>query len=204
MSTVAVLNALSDALLVVVCGLLIHRHRSRWPGAVVALGLIALAASLGVLRFSGVDALVGPHKFASLLSACAALPLLAYALRWPDDPIIGHWAGAGSFVLIVGGLGVAAVSLGLKLAGVVLPALAGLALLWTALQAREPGRLGRTLGAVLLLASFAVAAPGALETPVIGIVNRLQLLHLLMAAALLLMLWRRPAPASMPAPAAAA
>ena len=74
-------DALSDLVLLLVCGTIVWFHRRERPALAVAAGLIGLAACLGVFRYSGWAEMLGPHRFTSLLAACAAFPLLASGLR---------------------------------------------------------------------------------------------------------------------------
>lgn len=151
--------AASDLLLALVCGLVIWRRRGDRPGIAVAAGLIGLAALLGSVRLSGVDALLGVHRFAALLSAAAGFPLLAFALRWPDDPMAARWSGAGRFALIVGGLGVAITLTLLPAWSQGLTLVATLLILWTMAAARQPAGIA---GALALLAGMVATLPGVL------------------------------------------
>lgn len=49
--------------------------------------VLAAAALLGTLRFSGVLPLPQLHLFVSALGACVAMPLLAAAVLWPERPV---------------------------------------------------------------------------------------------------------------------
>ena len=69
-------DALSDLVLLLVCAGIAWRSKSARPAVAVASALIGAAAMLGVLRYSGVPLVWGPHRFASLLAACAAFLLL--------------------------------------------------------------------------------------------------------------------------------
>ena len=96
-------DALSDLVLLLVCAAIPWFHLRQRPAVAVAAGLIGLAACLGVLRwYSGWAEMLGPHRFTSLLAACAAFPLLASGLRWPDAPLATRGAAVGRFVLVVG------------------------------------------------------------------------------------------------------
>jgi hypothetical protein len=96
-------DALSDLVLLLVCAAVLWFHLRQRPAVAMAAGLIGLAACLGVLRYSGWAEMLGPHRFTSLLAACAAFPLLASGLRWPDAPLATRGAAVGRFVLVVGG-----------------------------------------------------------------------------------------------------
>ncbi len=49
--------------------------------------VLAAAALLGTLRFSGLLPLPQLHMFVSALGACVAMPLLAAAVLWPQRPV---------------------------------------------------------------------------------------------------------------------
>ena len=110
-------DALSDLVLLLVCAAILWFHLRQRPAVAVAAGLIGLAACLGVLRYSGWAEMLGPHRFTSLLAACAAFPLLASGLRWPDAPLATRGAAVGRFVLVVGGVGIVLTLAGLVGAG---------------------------------------------------------------------------------------
>ena len=63
-------DALSDLVLLAACAASAWRVavvRAAWRGAMLLLGL---AAAMGVLRYSGLEWALGPHRFFSLLAAC--------------------------------------------------------------------------------------------------------------------------------------
>ncbi len=174
-------DAFSDLVLLLVCAALAWRSRATRPALAVALGLIGFAAFLGVLRFSGVPLVLGPHRFASLLAACAAFPLLASALRWPDAPLATRPTATGRFVVVWGGIGVALTLAGVGLWSQVVPGVSALVICWTVVQQRPAwGKLG----ALLLVGSFVVAATGRPDTLYLGLFNSTQALHYLLAAGL--------------------
>ena len=184
-------NAASDLVLALVCGWLVITRRARQPGLGMAALLVGLAASLGVLRFSGVEALAGAHRFASLVSACAGFPLLAWSLRWRQDPIVATCTGASRAALLAAGIGVGATVLGLALWGQGVALLSALVIAVTAIQRREAVGLA---GAAVLLVAIGAAAAGRAAP-----FNSTVVLHLGLAAALGLLalasdrLGRRPA-----------
>lgn len=104
-------DAFSDLVLALICALVFFRRIRDMPGLAIPALLVGVAACFGVLRFSGVAVALGPHRYASLFAACAAFPLLAYALRFPDDPIARRLTAASRFAFLLGGTGVAAVVL---------------------------------------------------------------------------------------------
>jgi hypothetical protein len=172
-------NAASDFVLALACVWIMQTRRQQ-PGLVVAAFLIGLAASLGVLRYSGVEVLPGPHQFASALSACAAFPLLAYALRYPDDPIAAQLTGAIRFALLLGGLGIGLTVAGVSQWGPAVAVISALVIAWTMVAARNP--VG-TAGAALLLAGMAATVIGRAGNAV-PLFNPVVVLHLCLAAGL--------------------
>ena len=130
-------DALSDLVLLLVCAAVVWRDLRTRPAIAVGAGLIGFAALLGVVRFSGVAMVYGPHRFFSLLAACVAFSLLAAGLRWPDAAIAKRHAAIGRFVVVVGGLGVALTVLGVALWSQIVPGLSAVVIVWTALQQRS-------------------------------------------------------------------
>ncbi|MFZ4742607.1 MAG: DUF6962 family protein [Limnohabitans sp.] len=61
-----------------------------------ACGLVAIPALLGFLRFSGLYPLEAWHQLFTIMSASAALPLLAISIQWPDSAV----AQKRQFILI--------------------------------------------------------------------------------------------------------
>ena len=184
------LDAVSDLVLAATCVWLFRQQLRCRPGVAVAAGLIGGAACLGVLDFSGLELMRGPHRFASLVAACAAFPLLTWSLRWPEDAIAQRVQASGSAAALLGALGVVATVSGVPAWGQVVPGAAAIALLWT--MWRRPDPYG-VFGAALLLASFAAATLGSPETLYLGGLSRVQALHYLMAAALCLLVRTRTA-----------
>lgn len=171
-------DALSDLLLAAVGLAFAWRLLAQRPGLAIGMGLIGLAAGFGVLRFSGFEAMLGPHRFASLLAGCAGLPLIAASIRWPNDSLATRASAAAYFAAIVGALGavlVAVVQFGWW--AQLVPAVSALLLLLTAVQQRQ--RLA-ILGSGLLIGGFAGSATGM----VIGPLTSIQLLHILLASGL--------------------
>jgi hypothetical protein len=139
-------DALSDLVLLLVCAAVLWFHLRQRPAVAMAAGLIGLAACLGVLRYSGWAEMLGPHRFTSLLAACAAFPLLASGLRWPDAPLATRGAAVGRFVLVVGGVGIVLTLAGLALWSQVVPGVCALVIAWTAVQQRNTWGLARRIG----------------------------------------------------------
>ena len=169
----------SDLVLALVCGWLVATRMARQPGLGLAALLIGVAAVLGVLRFGGVDLVTGPHRFASILSAVAAFALLAWALRWPDDPIASRFAGAARAVLLLGGIGVTATLTGVTGWGAAVSAVSAVVIMVTMVQRRN---LVGIAGAGVLFTAMAAAAAGKAAPFDSTIV-----LHLGLAAALALL-----------------
>ena len=180
--------AASDLVLALVCGWLVGTRMAKQPGLGLAALLMGLAATLGTLRFSGVEMLAGPHRFASLLSAVAAFPLLAWVLRWPDDPIATSFAGASRAVLFAGGIGIAVTVFGVAgwSPGVALASTALIAA--TMVQRRSVNGLA---GAAAMIVGM-VAAAARTMLPFDATV----VLHLGLAAALVLLAAGRAPPQS--------
>ena len=181
-------DAFSDLVLLLVCAAIAWRDWRGRPAIAIGALLIGIAAFLGVLRFSGVDALLGPHRFFSMLSACVAFTLIAAGLRWPDAPLATRMAAAGRFVVVFGGLGVGLTALGVALWKDLVPGVSALVIVVTAFQQRSPRAIA---GALLLVASFVVAALYAKINPYLSPLNSTQALHYLLAAGLALLAWRR-------------
>lgn len=172
-------NAASDLVLALVCGWVVVTRMRGQPGLGIAALLIGVAAALGVLRFSGIDVLAGPHRFASLVSACAGFPLLAWAGRWPDEPIAATMKGASRAALLASGIGVGATVFGLAGWGAGAALLSALVIAVTVVQKRDA--LG-TAGATALIVGMAAAGIGAAAP-----FNTTVVLHLGLAAGLALL-----------------
>ena len=177
-------DALSDLVLLAACAASawwVAVGRAAWRGAMLLLGL---AAAIGVLRYSGLEWALGPHRFFSLLAACVAFWLMVAALRWPQAPLARQATAVGRFVVLLGGLGIAASQVGAAWWAQVVPGLSALVLAWTMVQQRSA--LG-ILGSVALVASFVVAALAAPDVQLLGMFNKTQSLHYLLALAVLLL-----------------
>jgi hypothetical protein len=179
-------DAVSDLVLLLVCAALKWRNLRSRPAIAMAVALIGLAALLGVLRYSGAAIVWGPHRFFSLLAACAAFPLLAAALRWPDAPLAQRGTAVGRFVLVAGGVGVAMTVSGVALWSQVVPGLSAVLIVATVVQRRSAMGIA---GALLLVGSFVVAATGKPDTLYLDFFNSTQALHYLLAGGLALLAW---------------
>ena len=181
-------DALSDAVLALVTFSIAARLTRPHPALGTGCLLIGLAAAVGVLRYSGIDAALGPHRFFAIIAAGAGFPLLAIAVRWPHDPIAGHATAAARFAVIAGGVGVAMELAGAGLWRQVVPALAvGLMLLTVLTTPHGP----RTSGVLLITLALSCAAAG-LTLPVLGL-SAAALLHYALAAGLALLALAPPA-----------
>ncbi len=172
----------SDLLLALVCAVVILTQRRARPGVALAAGLIGLAAAIGVLRFSGLVAMTGPNKFASLLSAVAAFPLLAFSLRYPASRVALHVGAAVRPLLVLVAAGVA-----LNMAGVTAwgPALSlGSVLVMLATMAWRRQYVA-ALGALVLLGGMLATLAGRAGA-VTGF-NPVVMLHLGLATGLALL-----------------
>lgn len=186
------LDAFSDLVLWAVCmGLAWLSRTRRFAGIGIACLLIGLAAGLGVFRFSSsafISELVkGAHSFASLLAAVAGLPILAFSIGHPESPLARRGAGAWWLAFALGGLGVAVVVLGFKAWAQIVPVLSGVSMAWVVI--RSPAGRDRAVGAAgvaCLFASFAAALLMSPEARVLGVLSKTQLLHYLLALALVL------------------
>ena len=76
-----------DALLMVVALWAALGPARAMPAGQLGCLILAAAALLGTLRFSGVLPLPPLHMFVSALGACVAMPLLAAAVLWPQRPV---------------------------------------------------------------------------------------------------------------------
>ncbi|MBC7522013.1 MAG: hypothetical protein H7268_13095 [Sandarakinorhabdus sp.] len=172
-------NAASDLVLALVCGWVVMTRFARQPGFGLAALLIGVAAALGVLRFTGLEMVTGAHRFASLVSACAGFPLLAWAVRWPADPIAATRAGASRAALLAGGIGVGATVFGLEAWGQIVAVLSALVIAVTAMQQRESAAIAGATALIIGMAAAAIGKAAPFNTTVV--------LHLGLAAALVLL-----------------
>ncbi len=179
-------DALADLLLAAVCAYLFFANLGRRPGIALACATLGLAAAFGVAFYLGAAPASGPHRFFSLMSSCAALPLLADAVAWPDGEPARTQRGAALYLFTGTLLAVfLVVVLGIRPWAKLAPALAAGLLVCGTLRAR---RLLPLLGAGLLLFTFALMASGAARRPL----DPTQVLHYGLAAALLLIVGVRP------------
>lgn len=147
------LDALSDLVLLLVCAAIVWSHLRQRPALAVGAGLIGLAA-------------------------CAAFPLLAAGLRWPDAPLATRATAVGRFILVVGGWGIVLTLAGVTLWRDLVPGLSVLVIAWTVVQQRN---LWGMAGTLALVGSFVVAATGKADSNYLGLFNTVQLMHYTLA-----------------------
>jgi hypothetical protein len=176
-------DVFSELVLVAACLFLFWQnlHRRGRPGMAFACAGIALTAALGAVRYAGFAQAAGPHRFFVILATCAALPLLADAVAFPDGEPARTRRGAGLF-LFVASLVAVVVVVALKFEAwtQLVPGLSTVFILAFALRTR---RVQVFIGALVLAGTFALMASGAPLKPF----NPPQVLHYGMALALLLM-----------------
>jgi hypothetical protein len=140
--------------------------------------LIAFAALLGVLRFSQVNVVTGPHQFFSQIAALAAIPLWGIARNWPKTLLTEHHSAAALFVLFVGGLGLV-VNIFAPWWATLTAAFGAVTLTWSWRWQRS---IPYALGIAALLAAFVVSSlQWSWQT-----ISAIQFLHYLMAMGLIL------------------
>ena len=92
--------AYTDGLLALVCLWLLSRDGVPL-GVRIATATLGIAAVLGVLRFSGLYPIPQWHQFVSMLGACAAFPLLAVSVLWPNAAVARQRKFAAVFFIIL-------------------------------------------------------------------------------------------------------
>jgi len=171
--------AYTDGLLALVCLWLLSR--ANLPlGARIAAGTLGIAAVLGVLRFSGLYPIPQWHQFVSMLGACAAFPLLAVAVLWPDAAVARQLKFAAIFFIILAVIGVLAVGVAQK--RVVIDALTVLSVVAMVISLARNGRWPAALATTLMLAGLLLFAAKATVVPALVPGD---LLHIGMAIGLL-------------------
>lgn len=169
--------------LALVCAFLAVRSARERPGVAVACGAIGFAAVIGAIRFFGVEAASGTHKFFSMVAAVAAFPLLAVSLHWTDSKVATNVRQAALLFVACAALGVALVSgAGFARWAQFMPAVSAAALLGGAIQERADRRIA---GSVMLILSFASISMNL--TLVAWVLAPIEALHYGMALALFLL-----------------
>jgi hypothetical protein len=170
--------AYTDGVLALICLWLLTRA-SLPIGLRIAAGTLGLAAVLGVLRFSGLYPIPQWHQFVSMLGACAAFPLLAVAVLWPDAAATRQLKFASIFFIGMAVLGVLAVGVAQK--RVLVDALTVISVVAMLISLARGGRWSTTLTTALMLAGLLLFASKATLVP--GLVPG-DLLHIGMAIGL--------------------
>ena len=171
--------AYTDGLLALVCLWLLSRV-SLPLGVRIAAGTLGIAAVLGVLRFSGLYPIAQWHQFVSMLGACAAFPLLAVAVLWPDAAVARQLKFASIFFIILAVVGVLAVGVAQK--RVVVDALTVISVVAMMISLARGGRWPTALTTALMLAGLLLFAAKATVVPALVPGD---LLHIGMAIGLL-------------------
>ena len=171
--------AYTDGLLALVCLWLLSRA-SLPLGARIAAGTLGIAAVLGVLRFSGLYPIPQWHQFVSMLGACAAFPLLAVAVLWPDAAVARQLKFAAIFFIILAVIGVLAVGVAQK--RVVVDALTVISVVAMVISLARGGRWPTAISTALMLAGLLLFAAKATVVPALVPGD---LLHIGMAIGLL-------------------
>ena len=171
--------AYTDGVLALVCLWLLSRA-SLPLGARIAAGTLGIAAVLGVLRFSGLYPIPQWHQFVSMLGACAAFPLLAVAVLWPDAAVARQLKFAAIFFIILAVIGVLAVGVAQK--RVVVDALTVISVVAMVISLARGGRWPTALTTALMLAGLLLFAAKATVVPALVPGD---LLHIGMAIGLL-------------------
>jgi len=170
--------AYTDGILALICLWLLTRA-SLPIGVRIAAGTLGLAAVLGVLRFSGLYPIPQWHQFVSMLGACAAFPLLAVAVLWPDAAATRQLKFASIFFIGMAVLGVLAVGVAQK--RVLVDALTVISVVAMLISLARGGRWPTALTTALMLAGLLLFASKATVVP--GLVPG-DLLHIGMAIGL--------------------
>jgi hypothetical protein len=169
----------TDGVLALVCLWLLSRA-SLPLGARIAAGTLGIAAVLGVLRFSGLYPIPQWHQFVSMLGACAAFPLLAVAVLWPDAAVARQLKFAAIFFIILAVIGVLAVGVAQK--RVVVDALTVISVVAMMISLARGGRWPTAISTTLMLAGLLLFAAKATVVPALVPGD---LLHIGMAIGLL-------------------
>jgi hypothetical protein len=132
-------------------------------GVRIAAGTLGAAAVLGFLRFSGLYPIPQWHQFVSMLGACAAFPLLAVAVLWPDAAVARQLKFAAIFFIILAVIGVLAVGVAQK--RVVVDALTVISVVAMVISLARGGRWPTALTTALMLAGLLLFAAKATVVP---------------------------------------
>jgi hypothetical protein len=171
--------AYTDGLLALVCLWLLSRDGVPL-GVRIATATLGIAAVLGVLRFSGLYPIPQWHQFVSMLGACAALPLLAVSVLWPNAAVARQLKFAAIFFIGMAALGLLAVGVAQK--RVVVDALTVISVVAMLFSLARGGRWPTALTTALMLAGLLLFAAKAAVVPALVPGD---LLHIGMAIGLL-------------------
>jgi hypothetical protein len=171
--------AYTDGLLALVCLWLLSRA-SVPLGVRIAAGTLGAAAVLGFLRFSGLYPIPQWHQFVSMLGACAAFPLLAVAVLWPDAAVARQLKFAAIFFIGMGAIGLLAVGVAQK--RVVVDALTVISVVAMLFSLARGGHWPTAISTALMLAGLLLFAAKAAVVPALVPGD---LLHIGMAIGLL-------------------
>ncbi len=171
--------AYTDGVLALVCLWLLSRA-SLPLGVRIAAGTLGAAAVLGFLRFSGLYPIPQWHQFVSMLGACAAFPLLAVAVLWPNAAVARQRKFAAVFFIILAVIGVLAVGVAQK--RVVVDALTVISVVAMVISLARGGRWSTALTTALMLAGLLLFAAKVAVVPALVPGD---LLHIGMAIGLL-------------------
>ena len=181
--------ALTDGLLFM-CAAYLAWMRYSTIGTRLAYGVIAVAALLGTLKFSGLYPIEEWHRLFSIFAGAAALPLLAMAVIWPRSAVVTDRQLALIFLGAATLLGLAIAGLGhLRIYDRTLGAVSLLSMLaWTVQQ----GQWQRSAGLVLMLVGSLLYVA---KVELLAWLSPGDYLHLGMALGILLLsAWHRPGP----------
>ena len=171
--------AYTDGLLALVCLWLLSRDGVPL-GVRIATATLGIAAVLGVLRFSGLYPIPQWHQFVSMLGACAAFPLLAVSVLWPNAAVARQLKFAAIFFIGMAALGLLAVGVAQK--RVVVDALTVISVVAMLVSLARGGRWPTALTTALMLAGLLLFAAKAAVVPALVPGD---LLHIGMAIGLL-------------------
>jgi hypothetical protein len=154
--------AYTDGLLALVCLWLLSRDGVPL-GVRIATATLGIAAVLGVLRFSGLYPIPQWHQFVSMLGACAAFPLLAVSVLWPNAAVARQLKFAAIFFIGMAALGLLAVGVAQK--RVVVDVLTVISVVAMLFSLARGGRWPTALTTALMLAGLLLFAAKAAVVP---------------------------------------
>lgn len=151
------LQALFDGILALVAIWVAVSCAKHWPALRLGSLILASAAVLGTLRFSGLLPLPPLHQFISMLGASVGLPLVGITLAMPGSATARHTRYAWIFAVVSAVIAVLVVMMAqFKLWASLCAVLAAVAMLFSALKRRD--WLALASGAFILSALIAFAS----------------------------------------------